>query len=150
MIEILVKITEGKGKMEDLDLLQNIAEGIAKTALCALGQTTANPALSTIRHFLDEYKAHILEKKCPALVCRNLISFYILPEKCAGCGICARKCPVSAIQGGKRMVHVVDQSKCIKCGSCLDVCPERFGAVLKVSGEKIEVPDSPIPVATTG
>ena len=150
MIEILTKITEGKGKMEDLDLLKKLAEGIAKTALCALGQTAANPALSTIRYFLDEYKAHILQKKCPALVCRKMISFYISPEKCAGCGICARKCPVSAIQGGKRMVHVIDQDECIKCGSCLDVCPERFGAVLKVSGEKIEVPERPIPIATTG
>ena len=150
MIEILTKITEGKGKMEDLELLKKLAEGIAKTALCALGQTAANPALSTIRHFLDEYKAHIIEKRCPALVCRNMISFYISPEKCTGCGICARKCPVSAIQGGKRMVHVIDQDECIKCGSCLDVCPERFGAVLKVSGEKIEVPERPIPIATTG
>ncbi len=150
MIEILTKITEGRGEIEDLDILKNLAEGINKTALCALGQTAANPTLSTIRHFLNEYEAHIIDKKCPALVCRNLISFYILPEKCTGCGICARKCPVSAIQGGKRMVHVIDQNKCIKCGSCLDVCPERFGAVLKVSGEKIEVPERPIPVATTG
>jgi len=94
----------------------------------------------------DRYEAHIKEKRCPALACTELISFYILPDKCQGCGICLRDCPSEAISGGKRMVHVIDQDKCIKCGTCLEVCPERFGAVVKVSGEEIAVPKEPVPV----
>jgi NADH:ubiquinone oxidoreductase subunit F (NADH-binding)/ferredoxin len=139
MIEILTKITEGKGLLEDLHTLQNLAEGIAKTALCALGQTAANPTLSTIRHFREEYEAHIIKKECPALVCRDLVYFHIHPEKCAGCHICARKCPVDAIYGENKEVHVIDQDKCIKCGTCLEVCPPRFGAVQKLTGNKDEI-----------
>ena len=95
---------------------------------------------------MDEYKAHILEHRCPARVCPDLINFYILPDKCQGCGICARECPQGAITGGKRMIHIIDQSKCGKCGICLESCPEKFSAIVKVSGEKIEVPDKPVPV----
>jgi NADP-reducing hydrogenase subunit HndC len=149
MIEILTKITEGKGEMEDLDILQNLAKSIEKTALCALGQTAANPTLSTIRHFRDEYEAHIIDKKCPALVCRELISFFILPDKCTGCGICSRSCPVGAIFGGKREVHVIDQNKCIKCGTCLNVCPARFSAVQKVAGKQVGVAEKSISLDTS-
>jgi NADH-quinone oxidoreductase subunit F len=146
MLDILKRITRGKGKPEDIDLLLNLGKQIKASSLCALGQTAPNPVLSTIRYFKDEYEAHIKEHRCPALVCTDLIDFYILPDKCQGCGICLRNCPAEAIVGDKRMVHVIDQAKCIKCGTCLEVCPQRFSAVVKVSGEKVEVPDKPIPV----
>jgi NADH-quinone oxidoreductase subunit F len=104
--------------------------------------------LTSIRYFRDEWEAHINEKRCPALVCKALTNFYILPDKCQGCGICAKSCPADAITGGKRMVHVINQSKCIKCATCLEKCPTKFSAIRKVSGETIEVPKEPVPVAT--
>jgi NADH-quinone oxidoreductase subunit F len=148
MLEILEHICQGEGQPGDIEQLQRIAETVRAGSLCGLGQTAPNPVLTTIRYFRDEYEAHIDEKRCPALVCKELISYYILPDKCEGCGICLRNCPAEAILGGKRMVHVIDQSKCVKCGTCLDVCPSRFNAVKKVSGEKLAVPEEPIPVAT--
>ena len=147
MINILERITGGKGKPEDIDQLLEMSNTVIKGALCGLGTTAPNPVLSSIRYFRNEWEAHVNEKRCPALVCKALISFYILPDKCAGCGICARACPADAITGGKRMVHVIDQAKCIKCGTCLDKCPPKFNAVKKVSAETIEVPKEPIPVA---
>jgi NADH:ubiquinone oxidoreductase subunit F (NADH-binding)/(2Fe-2S) ferredoxin/NAD-dependent dihydropyrimidine dehydrogenase PreA subunit len=146
MLEILERICRGEGRTEDTALLQKLGEQIKAGSLCALGQTAPNPVMTTLRYFKDEYIAHIEEKRCPARVCTKLISFYILPDKCQGCGICARECPAEAIEGGKRMVHVIDQEKCVKCGTCLDVCPARFGAVVKVSGETVEVPAAPEPV----
>ncbi|MFH0768868.1 MAG: NADH-quinone oxidoreductase subunit NuoF [Chloroflexota bacterium] len=146
MLKILERITQGEGQPGDIEHLEQLAGIIKAASLCALGGTAPNPVLTTLRYFRDEYEAHIYEKRCPALVCRNLISYYILPDKCEGCGICLRECPVEAISGGKRMVHVIDQDKCSKCGTCLSVCPERFSAVVKVSGEKIEVPSVPVPV----
>ena len=147
MINILERITGGKGKPEDIDQLLEMSDTVIKGALCGLGTTAPNPVLSSIRYFRNEWEAHVNEKRCPALVCKALISFYILPDKCSGCGICARACPADAITGGKRMVHVIDQAKCIKCGTCLDKCPPKFNAVKKVSAETIEVPKEPIPVA---
>jgi NADH-quinone oxidoreductase subunit F len=146
MLGILERITRGEGKPGDIEQLERIATTVKQGSLCGLGQTAPNPVLTTIRYFRNEYEAHINEKRCPALVCKNLISFYILPDKCAGCGICLRACPVEAISGGKRMIHVIDQDKCIKCGTCTDVCPPRFAAIAKVSGEQIEVPKQPIPI----
>ena len=148
MLDVLEDITKGKGKLEDLDLLQNLAESVKAGSLCALGGTAPNPVLTTLRYFREEYEEHIIEKKCRAASCLELTSFYILPEKCQGCLICLRNCPVEAISGDKRMVHVVDQDKCIRCGVCLEVCPPKFSAVAKVSGEKIAVPDKPTPVGT--
>jgi len=128
MIDTLTKITEGKGKIEDLEALENLAKGIEKTALCALGQTAANPTLSTIRHFREEYEAHIREKRCPAAVCKTLIQYYIKEEKCPGCQLCIKDCSVGAITFmGKKKPVVLDQSKCIKCGICYDVC--KLGAI---------------------
>ncbi len=150
MLEILTDITEGRGKPEDIDLLLELGEAIKLGSLCALGGTAPNPVLTTIRYFREEYEAHINEKRCPARVCKELISFHILPEKCQGCLICMRNCPVDAILGGKRMIHVIDQDKCTKCGTCLDVCPSRFSAVVKVSGEQPPTPDEPIPVGSWG
>ncbi len=148
MLDILERITRGEGSLDDIDRLERLAVTARDCSLCALGQTAANPVLTTIRYFRDEYEAHIKEKRCPALVCKSLISFYILPDKCQGCGICARSCPVGAIEGGKRMIHVIDQDKCINCGTGLDVCPDHFSAVAKVSGEKVKVPDRPVPVGS--
>jgi len=146
MLDILNRITEGKGKPEDIDLLEDLAGSVKIGSLCGLGQTAPNPVLTTLRYFRHEYEAHINDKKCPARSCTALIEYYISPDKCRGCGICARNCPVEAINGGKLMVHIIDQDKCIKCGSCLNVCPPKFKAVIKTSGEKIEVPEKPIPV----
>jgi NADH-quinone oxidoreductase subunit F len=140
MLEILTDISEGKGKEGDLELLEELAFVIKDTSLCGLGQTAPNPVLSTIRYFQDEYEAHIKEKRCPAGVCKELISYYIEPEKCQACLICLRNCPVEAITGGKGLVHIIDQDKCIKCGACLDVCPPRFGAVTRLSGKKVPEP----------
>ena len=140
MLEILTDITEGRGKEEDIELLEDIATVMVDTSLCALGTTAANPVLSTIRYFRDEYEAHIKEKRCPAGVCKELISYYIDPSKCKGCLICLRNCPVDAIIGGKNQIHVIDQGKCTKCGTCLDVCPPRFNAIRTISGEPVPPP----------
>jgi NADH:ubiquinone oxidoreductase subunit F (NADH-binding) len=148
MLEILTDITEGRGKPDDIDLLLELAETIKPGSLCALGGTAPNPVLTTIKYFREEYEAHINEKRCPARACKKLISFHILPDKCQGCLICLRNCPTDAITGDKRMVHVIDQSKCIKCGNCLDMCPARFSAVVKVSGEPPLTPEQPIPVGS--
>ena len=149
MLGILERITQGKGKPGDVEQLERIATTVKQGSLCGLGQTAPNPVLTTIRYFRDEYEAHINEKRCPALTCKELISFYVLQDKCQGCMICARNCPVEAISGGKRLVHVIDQDKCIKCGTCLDVCPPRFDAVVQISGEQIEVPSQPVPIKTS-
>jgi NADH-quinone oxidoreductase subunit F len=146
MLGILERITQGEGKPEDIEQLQRLAETVRDGSLCALGGTAPNPVLTTLRYFRNEYEAHINEKRCPARSCQKLVSCYILPDKCEGCGICLRACPVEAIAGGKRMIHVIDQSKCTRCGACIDVCPPRFSAIAKVSGEKIEVPEEPVPV----
>ncbi|MEW6034446.1 MAG: NADH-quinone oxidoreductase subunit NuoF [Chloroflexota bacterium] len=148
MLQILERITRGQGMPEDIGDLSRIAATVKQGSLCGLGQTAPNPVLTTLRYFLSEYEAHVLEKRCPALVCKDLIAFYVLPDKCSGCGICLRACPVEAIAGGKRMVHVIDQQKCVRCGTCLDVCPAKFAAVTKVSGEKVEVPGEPVPVTS--
>ena len=129
MSEVLNKITQGKGKQEDLDTLEDLAGILSGGALCALGQTAANPVLSTLHYFRDEYVAHIDEKKCPAGVCRELIQYSIDPEKCEGCLRCLRACPTGAISGEKRQPHTLNQGMCIKCGACYDVC--KFGAVTK-------------------
>ena len=149
MLDILERITRGEGADGDIDKLQQLAETIRDGSLCALGGTAPNPVLTSIRYFRSEYEDHIKEKRCPALVCKELVAYYILPDKCQGCVICLRNCPVEAIKGGKRVIHIIDQNKCTKCGTCLDLCPPRFGAVIKVSGTKIEVPEEPIPVVAS-
>jgi NADH:ubiquinone oxidoreductase subunit F (NADH-binding)/(2Fe-2S) ferredoxin/NAD-dependent dihydropyrimidine dehydrogenase PreA subunit len=134
MLEVLRAITEGKGKMEDIDLLIELGEAIKIGSICGLGQTVPNPVLTTLRYFREEYEAHILKKECPARVCRAFISYRILPDKCKACIICLRNCPVGAIKGGKKEVHVIDQDKCSRCGVCMSVCPERFSAVECIPG----------------
>ena len=127
--ETLVRITEGKGREGDVELLEELCTGIKDGALCGLGQTAPNPVLTTIRYFRDEYDAHIREKRCPAHECAALRTFAIAPAKCKGCTLCAKKCPVGAISGSVKVPHVIDAAKCIKCGACAEVC--RFGAVLQ-------------------
>ena len=128
MLEILDRITEGKGEMEDLNKLQNLADVIRSTSLCALGQTAPNPVLSTLAHFKDEYIAHVKDKKCPAGVCSKLLR-YVITESCTGCTLCKKKCPADAINGKVKELHVVDQDKCIKCNACLEAC--KFNAIIK-------------------
>jgi NADH:ubiquinone oxidoreductase subunit F (NADH-binding)/(2Fe-2S) ferredoxin/Pyruvate/2-oxoacid:ferredoxin oxidoreductase delta subunit len=140
MLKILTDITKGKGKEGDIELLKELAEVAGEASLCALGKSAPNPVLSTLRYFREEYEAHINEKRCPALSCKELISFYIDPEKCQGCMICFRKCPAHAIAGGKSQIHVIDQGKCTKCGTCLEACPPRFRAVQKTSGKPVPAP----------
>jgi NADH:ubiquinone oxidoreductase subunit F (NADH-binding)/(2Fe-2S) ferredoxin/Pyruvate/2-oxoacid:ferredoxin oxidoreductase delta subunit len=137
---ILDNIVSGKGKEGDIKKLEEIAEVTSVSSLCALGTTSANPVLTTLRYFRDEYEAHIKEKRCPALVCKGLVSYYINPEKCNACMICLKNCPASAIVGEKMKIHIVDQSKCTKCGTCYDVCPPKFRAVQKISGEPVPPP----------
>jgi len=134
MLEILTRITEGEGKEEDIELLQELSGGVKDASLCGLGQTAPNPVLSTLRYFRDEYDAHIKEKRCPALVCKALTSHYIEPSKCMACLLCLRGCPTGAVVGAKNTIHYIDQDKCNGCGTCFDVCPDRFDAVVRLSG----------------
>ena len=129
MLEMLDKITEGKATLEDLDELEKLAYYIKENSLCGLGQTAPNPVLATLRFFKDEYIAHVVDKKCPAGVCKALLNYSIDPDKCKGCTLCARKCPVGAISGSVKEPHVIDTAKCIKCGVCMSNC--KFGAISK-------------------
>ena len=137
---ILTNITEGRGGEGDVELLLELSEVAKDASLCALGATAPNPILSTLRYFRDEYEAHIQERRCPAYVCKELIAYHIDPDACRACMICLRKCPAEAIIGGKNTVHVIDQGKCTKCGTCFEVCPPRFGAVIRISGEPVPPP----------
>lgn len=134
LLGILEDISTGKAEMEDLKLLQQLSEEVKMGSLCGLGCSAPNPILTTIRYFGDEYRSHILEKRCPALVCKDLIAYYILPDKCdRACEHCVLVCPTEAIKGGKGEIKVIDQEKCSKCGTCREVCPPEYTAVIKVS-----------------
>ena len=129
LYEMLEKITKGEGTLEDLDKMEELCYYIKNNSLCGLGQTAPNPVLSTLRYFRDEYIAHVVEKRCPAGVCKDLLSYEIIADKCKGCTACARKCPVNAIAGAVKQPHVIDKSKCIKCGACVETC--KFAAIIK-------------------
>jgi NADH:ubiquinone oxidoreductase subunit F (NADH-binding) len=127
MLEIMTRITEGQGELADLDTLETLGRAVKSVSLCGLGKSAPNPVLSTLRYFRDEYEAHIVDHKCPAGVCKALIEYYIIEDKCIGCGLCLRKCPQEAISGEKKEPHVIDPTLCIKCGVCFDLC--KFDAV---------------------
>lgn len=129
MYEILDKITKGHGTLEDIDKLEKLCYYIKDNALCGLGQTAPNPVLSTLKYFKDEYMAHVVDKRCPAGVCKDLLSYEIIADKCKGCTLCSRVCPVGAISGTVKNPHVIDKAKCIKCGACMEKC--KFGAIIK-------------------
>jgi len=127
MKDILEDICAGKGQEGDVELLEEISKAIIDGSLCALGGSAPNPVLSTIQYFREEYDAHIRDKRCPAAVCKALIEYCIDPEKCTGCGVCPKKCPVNCITGEKKKPHVIDRTKCIKCGACYESC--KFDAI---------------------
>jgi NADH:ubiquinone oxidoreductase subunit F (NADH-binding) len=132
MLRILDKIKSGNGEEGDIEKLQEIAITVKEGSLCGLGQTAPNPVLTTIRYFRDEYEAHIRDKICPAEVCKALIKYVVVPEKCIGCGACLRICPANAITGKKNEVHVISDELCIKCGACFEVCPPKANAIDKI------------------
>ncbi len=129
LYDLLTKITDGNGTLEDLDTIEELCYHLKNSSLCALGQSAPNPVLSTLKHFREEYIAHVVDKRCPAGVCKNLLQYVIDPAKCKGCTLCARNCPANAINGAVKAVHVIDPNKCVKCGACMDNC--RFGAISK-------------------
>jgi NADH-quinone oxidoreductase subunit F len=124
---ILTEITEGRGKKEHIDLLEELSEVVKTASLCQLGATAPNPILTTLRYFRDEYEAHITDKKCPAHVCKPLITYHVNQAKCTGCQLCAKRCPVKAVSGAPKQAHSIDQKTCIKCGICYDSC--KFNAL---------------------
>lgn len=131
MLDLLNKITEGKGSIEDLNKLETLAQTIKSASLCGLGQTAPNPVLSTLKYFRNEYEAHVIDKHCPSGVCQSLLQYKVIPELCRKCGICAKACPVDCISGTKgKELYIIEQDKCVKCGACLDACP--FKAIIKV------------------
>ena len=134
MLEVLSDITKGQGEIEDVDMLYQLAQDVNAGSLCGLGKTAPNPVLTTLRYFRDEYEAHITEGRCPALMCRDLIAYYILPEKCErSCDACVGSCAVEAITTNKKRIKVIDQEKCVECGTCLTACPPQYSAVVKLS-----------------
>ena len=129
LLELLDKITKGNGTLEDLDRMEELCHYIKQNSLCGLGQTAPNPVLATLKFFRDEYAAHVTYKLCPAGVCKDLVSYSIIADKCKGCTKCARNCPVGAISGTIKNPHEINQTACIKCGACISNCP--FGAIIK-------------------
>lgn len=136
MLLVLNRITSGRGEEGDIDLLEDLSATLKEASLCALGQSASNPVMSTLKHFRDEYEAHIKEKRCPAGVCKDLITFSIDPEKCKGCGLCKKDCPVGAVYEKAKKLFSIDEDKCIKCGACYLACPDKFSAVIKTSGNR--------------
>jgi len=130
MLEILEKITEGKGEPSDLDKLERLGKMIKKTSLCGLGQSAPNPVLSMLQGFREEFLVHVTEHSCPTQKCQKLIKYMIIPDKCTGCTLCAKRCPVSCIIGARKQIHEIIQDQCIKCGECYNVC--KFDAIEKI------------------
>jgi NADH-quinone oxidoreductase subunit F len=138
MREILDGIVSGTGREGDLKILKEVADLMRKTSLCALGRTAVNPVLSTLYYYPDEFAAHIIEKRCPSLACKALISYYVEPKVCIGCNLCKKNCPQGAIEGEEGSISVIDQYRCTRCGICFDVCPPKARAITKVSGRLVQ------------
>jgi ferredoxin len=143
MLSILNRITEGQGKEGDIELLEDLSETMVAASLCALGNSAPNPVLSALRYFRSEFDAHIKEKRCPAAACKAMTNYYINPELCQGCNLCAKNCPVTCISGKPKTVYAIDQSRCIKCGVCQQVCPKKWSAVDRISGRPVPGPVAP-------
>jgi NADH:ubiquinone oxidoreductase subunit F (NADH-binding) len=139
MFHILDDITEGRGQNGDIELLLELAETLERGSICGLGRTVANPVITTIRYFRDEYEEHIHQKHCRTLMCRGVISYYIRDNRCIACGLCKKVCPVDAVTGAKKQPHEINQDKCVKCGSCIKVCPPKFSAIVCWSGTEHEI-----------
>jgi NADH-quinone oxidoreductase subunit F/NADP-reducing hydrogenase subunit HndC len=149
LLEVLTRITNGEGRDGDVEFLEELGQAVKDASMCGLGQTLANPVLSTLKYFRDEYVAHIKDKNCPAKVCKPLVKYYIDPDKCPGCTLCLKNCPAGAVKGETKHVHVIDQAVCTKCGECLETCPPKVSAVVKLSGkeaQELQSLPSPIPV----
>jgi len=138
MFDLLTRITRGEGEPSDIARLEDLANTVKAASLCGLGQTAPNPILTTLRYFRHEYEAHIADKSCQARVCKDLVTYYIEPDKCIGCLLCKQNCPVNAISGERKKLHVVDQALCVKCGACYDVCPAKVRAVSRLTGKSRE------------
>ncbi len=138
LLEVLTRISEGKGREGDVEFLEELGAAVKDASMCGLGQTLPNPVLSTLRYFRDEYAAHVAERRCPARVCKSLIRYAIDPDLCPGCLLCFKACPAGAVLGSAKHVHVIDQQKCTKCGQCLEVCPPKVSAVRKLTGREAE------------
>jgi NADP-reducing hydrogenase subunit HndC len=141
--QILTDVCEGRGEEGDIEAIEDVARVMEDASLCALGSTAANPVLTTLRYFRDEYEAHIRDKRCPAGACKAITFYYIDPARCTACMICRRSCPTEAIHGDRDIVHWIEQEKCIKCDTCFQVCPARFSAVRRISGEPLPPPAAP-------
>jgi len=147
LLEVLRRISNGEGREGDVEFLEELGWAVKDASMCGLGQTLPNPVLSTLRYFRDEYVAHIVDKKCPAKVCKPLVKYYIDPDKCPGCTLCLKNCPAGAVKGETKHVHVIDQTLCTKCGECLEICPPKISAVVKLSGKEAqELRSLPAPV----
>ncbi len=146
MLHILRRLCKGEGRTGDIEALEDIADTVLVASLCALGQSAPNPVLSSIKYFREEYVAHVEEKRCPACMCKTLTQYWIDPAKCIACGKCLRECPVNAISGEKKVVHVIDQDKCTKCDTCYQVCPAKVQAVTKLSGQDVPAPPADLAV----
>jgi NADH:ubiquinone oxidoreductase subunit F (NADH-binding)/Pyruvate/2-oxoacid:ferredoxin oxidoreductase delta subunit len=149
LLEVLTRICNGEGREGDVEFLEELGSAVKDASMCGLGQTLPNPVLSTLRYFRDEYVAHIVDKECPAKVCKPLVKYYIDPDKCPGCMLCLKNCPAGAVKGETKHVHVIDQTLCTKCGECLEICPPKISAVVKLSGKEAQELQSlaaPIPV----
>jgi NADH-quinone oxidoreductase subunit F len=139
MLRILGRITEGRSAAGDVELLEELASTVVDCSLCALGQSAPNPVLSSLKYFREEYEAHVHEKRCPARICKALVTYWIDPERCIACGRCRKNCPVGAIRGEKKTPHVIEAAKCTKCDTCYQQCPPKARAVVKLSGrEEVE------------
>lgn len=146
--KIVQDISEGRGQPEDIEMILEVCSAVRDMADCELSRTAAENIAKSIEEFREEWEIHIKRKRCPALVCKQLVTYHILSDKCTGCTECLAKCPEGAIAGDREMIHVIDQDKCTRCGSCFEICSNICGALVKASGVKPQTPEKPVPVGS--